>query len=300
MSTKIIPSYANELIVEEPIRQIHGELYENLDYDAIWKLSNAGFVIRIGGEYIFVDPVFTSPIPPKGRSGRKGFRRTIPEAKFYDRNENFWKEVHSLPLPPEKVSKADYVLITHGCGDHLDKQGMSRISGLNPRVLVPPYWHNTLMEAGISKERLIGALAGERIDLGKFAVQVVPADHTAYQREENYGACGFLIMTKYGNIYHPGDGCFDHPGKEAILGLDVDYLLLPINDTNLGAGFGALLTSLLQPKVVIPCHYGYTYPPIRSQGGHPAEFVTALAARNYKIPCTDIVILQPGGKFVFV
>ena len=89
MSTKIIPSYANELIVEEPIRQIHGELYENLDYDAIWKLSNAGFVIRIGGEYIFVDPVFTSPIPSKG-SGRKEFRRTIPQSKFYDRMEIFW------------------------------------------------------------------------------------------------------------------------------------------------------------------------------------------------------------------
>ena len=33
---------------------------------------------------------------------------------------------------------------------------------------------------------------------------------------------------------------------------------------------------------------------------HPAEFVTALAARNYKMPCTDIMILSPGGKLVLV
>ena len=67
----------------------------------------------------------------------------------------------------------------------------------------------------------------------------------------------------------------------------------------LGVGFAALLTHMLQPRVVIPCHYGYTYPAVRSQGGHPAEFVTALAARNYKLPATDIVILSPGGRMVF-
>ena len=86
---------------------------------------------------------------------------------------------------------------------------------------------------------------------------------------------------------------------DEIANLDVDYLLVPINDTNLGVGFAALLTHMLQPRVVIPCHYGYTYPAVRSQGGHPAEFVTALAARNYKLPATDIVILSPGGRMVF-
>ena len=60
------------------------------------------------------------------------------------------------------------------------------------------------------------------------------------------------------------------------------------------------LTHLLQPRVVIPCHYGYIYPAVRFQGGHPSEFVTALAARNYKIPDTDIMILNPGGKVVLV
>jgi len=37
---------------------------------------------------------------------------------------------------------------------------------------------------------------------------------------------------------------------------------------------------------------------VRSQAGHPAEFVTALAARGYDMPTTDIVILSPGGRLV--
>ena len=129
--------------------------------------------------------------------------------------------------------------------------------------------------------------------LGAFTVTVVPASHSP-------GACGYLIETRHGNIYHPGDGRFDHADKAANLSLDVEYLLLPINDTNMGVGFAALLAHLLQPRVVIPCHYGYTYPPVRWMGGHPAELVTALAARNYKMPSTDIMILSPGGKLVLV
>ena len=82
--------------------------------------------------------------------------------------------------------------------------------------------------------------------------------------------------------------------------LSVDYLLLPINDTNMGVGFAALLTQILQPRVVIPCHFGYFSPRVRSQGAHPAEFLTAIAARQYRLPNTDIMILSSGGKVVLV
>ena len=107
-----------------------------------------------------------------------------------------------------------------------------------------------------------------------------PSRSNTPHHRNSEGACGFLLETRYGNIYHPGDGRFDHPHKAENCGLKVDYLLLPINDTNLGVGFAALLTRILQPKVVIPCHYGFTSPPVRSQGGHPAEFVTAPGGRE--------------------
>ena len=43
----------------------------------------------------------------------------------------------------------------------------------------------------------------------------------------------------------------------------------------MGVGFAAQLAHILQPKVIIPCHYGYTYPAVRWMGGHPAESVGA-------------------------
>ena len=226
------------------------------------------------------------------------------EERFYDRPENLCTELYDSPLPPEQVERADFIFTTHDHGDHFDSEGLKKIIHLNPTVVAPGYFHSErsgqwrgILETGIPQESVLEARHGQTIDFETFSVKVIPADHSAYQRPDP-GACGYLIKTRHGNIYHPGDTNFDHPGKETICNLEVDYLIVPICDTDLGAGFAALLTFLLQPQVVIPCHYGYTYPPLRSQGGHPAEFVTALGVRNYKIPRTDIAILQPGGKVV--
>ena len=294
----IKPSYANERIVEEPVRSIRHELYHNTGYDAIWRLSNAGFVIRLDTTYIFLDPVFTSPLPDyeatraRREAGERPYR---VELKHYDRPENISREIHALPLPAEDVEKADYVLLSHEHHDHMDIYGLQQLAPLAPTIVAPKSCHPELSEIGYPDSRIVDARYGETRDWGPFSVQVVPASHKGCS-----DACGYLLNTGYGKIYFHGDGKFDHEHKEAVVNLEVDYLLLPINDTNLGVGFAALMTHLLQPRVVIPCHYGYVYPAVRFQGGHPAEFVTALAARNYKIPGTDIMILNPGGKVVLV
>ena len=304
------PSYANELIIEEPVRKIHDELYGQTGFDAIWRLSNAGFAIRLGDTVIFVDPVFTSPLPEYEAERRAmaetGMVQTAgQELRYYDRPENIKREMHALPLSPEEVERADYVLITHDHGDHIDPAGLAKIAHHTPTVLAPkscqardgirfvPKENINLQDVGLPASSIVEARHGDRHDYEDFSVTVIPAKHL-----NSVGACGYLIETSHGTIYHPGDGQYDHADKDTVCGLEVDYLFIPINDTNLGVGYAATLTFILQPRVVIPCHYGYTYPPVRSQGGHPAEFVTALAARNYKLPFTDIAILSPGGRLV--
>ena len=292
------PSYANERITEEPARKIRNEIYQDTGYDALWRLSNAGFVIRLENTFIFIDSILTSPLV-EYEMVREKFRETDQRAygknelKYYDKPENDFKEVHELPLPAEDVEKADYVLLTHEHHDHLDPAGLRLIAHLHPTIVGSKACLQDLQSEKVPLTSFVEAIHGQSYDYGEFTMQIVPAAH-----QETIGACGYLLETKYGNIYHPGDGNFDHDDKKTVCNLDVDYLLVPINDTNMGVGFAALLTHLIQPKIVIPCHYGYVYPAVRSQGASPAEFVTALAARNYKIPNTDIMILNPGGKVV--
>ena len=293
------PSYANERVAEEHVRRIGHEVYNSTGYDAIWRLSNSGFVIRLGAAYIFFDPVLTSPLPDyevsRAQAREAGDRPYRLELKYYDQPENFFREIHANPLPAEDVEKADYVLLSHEHHDHMDIHGLERLVSLDPTIVAPGSCHEEVLAIGYPDARIVDARHGETHDCGGFSVQVVPASHHGCA-----DACGYLLHTRHGTIYFHGDGKFDHEDKETVVNLDVDYLLLPINDTNLGVGFAALLTHLLQPRVVIPCHYGYVYPPVRFQGGHPAEFVTALAARNYRMPGTDIMILNPGGKVVLV
>ena len=273
-------------------RSIRKEVYGPEDYDAIWYLVNAGFVLRLGGHFIFLDPILMGD-DPLYISLRERYIRSeeLPvELSHYDPKQAY-TQATPFPLLAGEVEKADHVLITHEHADHFDPRSIKAISHLRPRIIASKACHEVLIREGVPRDLLLEARYGSSFDLEVASVQIRYAEHSP-------GSCGFLLKTKYGNIYHPGDGKFDHPHKEEIGSLEVDYLLLPINDTNLGVGFAALLTQILQPRVVIPCHFGFVNPPIRSQGGHPAEYLTAIAARDYKIPHTDIVVLSFGGRYV--
>ena len=255
-------SYSQETVFERPARRIGGELYPNSGYDAIWRLPNAGFVIRLDDTYIFLDPIFTSPLPAyeavreeSMEAGRLSTYRI--ELKHYSRWENLFREVHQMPLLPEDVQKVDHLLLTHEHYDHFDPVGLRNLAAQPQMTIAPKACHDELVEvAAIPPGSITEASYGLTLDYESFSLQVIPATH-----RNTPGACGYLIETRHGNIYHPGDGQFDQDEKELVTSLDVQFLLVPINDTNLGVGFAALLTQLLQPTVVIPCHYGYAYPP---------------------------------------
>ena len=283
-------------IAPAKIRKIKEELYTDKTYDAIWYLANCGFVIRIAGTYIFIDPVLRLNNPEF-----IDLRNRAIAAGGYDMEdrhyppEELYVQAPDLCLLGAEVLKADYVLLSHEHTDHFDQRSLKDIAHHHPTVVAPKSCHEGLTRAGVGQNRIVEAQYGSKLKFENCTVEVIYAEHSP-------GACGFLIGTKYGNFYYPGDtrsaGMFDDPHRETILNLKVDYFLIPINNTGMGVGYAALLTQILQPKVVIPCHYGFYYPPMRSQGGHPAEFVTAIAARNYMLGNTDIVILKPGGKYV--
>ena len=260
----------------EPVRKIAKELYAPEGSDGIWWLGNAGFAIRLGNHYVFIDPAVTE-------------------------EAHEWERVHDFPLPPDEIQRADHVLYTHEHSDHMDRGLFSRLVELNASVCAPLYCRKFLLERGVP-ERLIkqstvgGSFAGDG-----YTIDVIRARHASgaelyysTDMDQDDVTCGYLVQTRYGTIFHPGDSVYLKEFKH----LQVDYLLLPVNDTNLNVGFAAQLTDELQPKAVIPCHYGMWAPAKHWQGGHPAEYLTALAARGYTLPQTDVLVLKPGGKLV--
>ena len=279
----------------DPVRKIRKELYAPDGPDGIWWLGNAGFAIRLGNGYIFIDPCVTKwADTPYASSGKLvGSTKT---------------RLHEFPLEADEFERADLVLYTHDHSDHLDRGLLPRLVELRSEIWAPERCVQSILEEGVPEEQVHVARVGSSLRKDNYVVEFIRARHASvggscdldlkwyYQdvQDQDACSCGYLVKTRYGNIYHPGDTYY----LQELSKLEVNYLLLPVNDTNLGVGFAALLTSELKPRVVIPCHYGMYDPPSFWRGGHPVEYLAVLVNRGYwaSLPHTDIMALRPGGK----
>ncbi len=268
----------------EPARQIARELYQPAGHNGIWFLGNMGFALRIGETFLFIDPAATDAVYPT----------TNPL-------------VHGYPLEAAEVKRADIVLYSHEHSDHMDRGLFDRWRELKTEIWAPEYCHRFLLDGGIPAEQIHVARAGGSVTRGNVTIEFIRARHesrgTSYYPDapdQDAVSVGYLLKTDFGNVFHPGDTMYLSEFNR----LEVDYLLLPINDTDLGVGWAATLAHRLQPDVIIPCHYRMWYKGgpgqfFGSQSGHPAELLLALLVRGYSLPKTDIMVLKPGGRLFF-
>ena len=116
-------------IAPTKIRKIKEELYTDKTYDAIWYLANCGFVIRIAGTYIFIDPVLRLNNPEF-----IDLRNRAIAAGGYDMEdrhyppEELYVQAPDLCLLGAEVLKADYVLLSHEHTDHFDQRSLKDIA----------------------------------------------------------------------------------------------------------------------------------------------------------------------------
>ena len=174
----------------EPVRKIRTQLYAPKGLDGIWWLGNAGFVIRLEQQYVFIDPAVT----------RQAHAEHEP--------------VHEFPLEPDEIEKADCVLYTHQHGDHMDTGLFPRLEQLKTEIFAPSYCEPFVLSEGIPREKFHIAEIGHSYARNSYTIEVVRARHSSRTKGQFYFsevedqdtcACGFLVKTNYGNIYYPGD-----------------------------------------------------------------------------------------------
>ena len=181
---------------------------------------------------------------------------------------------------------ADFILLTHGHGDHLgDTMDIAR--RCNSLIIAPNELGHFVENKGLRAHRMhIGGSA--KFDFGR--VKLTPAFHGSaiIQGDQIIYTgmpCGFVISIGGKNIYHAGDtGLF---GDMKLIGerSPLDLALLPIGDNfTMGPEDAAFAVDLLKPKIAMPMHYG-TWPPIDAS---PEVFKSSVKGD------ADIVILAPG------
>lgn len=197
----------------------------------------------------------------------------------------------SCPVAVQDLDRADIVAVTHNHFDHVG-QAVELIAKTGATLVTMVETTEALKAAGVPAERClfggIGMNIGGQVNLDGIRITMTPALHSSASGNPT----GFVIELEDGKtIYHAGDtGVF---ADMALIGelYPLDVALLPIGDVfTMGTKQAAKAVSLLQPKVVIPMHFGSF--PILVQD--PALFAAAV---NQNRPQTRVVALKPGESF---
>ena len=171
------------------------------------------------------------------------------------------KYPQSFQLP----SKIQYVLLTHGHGDHIsDAVPVAQKHGST----VVAIYELAAYIAGKGVANTLGMNIGGTVQLGDVAATMVEAKHSSAAQDEDGThdvgvAAGFVLTITDGTvIYHAGDTTVFSDMKLIRELYQPRVAMLPIGGHyTMGPKEAALAVSFLAPEVVLPLHFG-TFPPL--------------------------------------
>ena len=189
----------------------------------------------------------------------------------------------------------DVICVTHGHADHLgDAMEIAERTGA---LLIA----NHELSVFFSRQGLesTGMNIGGTISIDGIWIRMVDAKHSSdidFTEEVTSGgsACGFIIETPEGRVYHAGDTGLFSDMRDVIGEIyRPDIALLPIGDRyTMGPEDAAVAAGWIKPEKILPMHYN-TFPVIEQNPQVFAELVERTS------PGTEVVILDVGGFYEY-
>ncbi|MBM4284012.1 MAG: metal-dependent hydrolase [Deltaproteobacteria bacterium] len=200
-----------------------------------------------------------------------------------------WLSNPLLTTPVDQVGKVDFILVTHGHGDHVgDTVALARATGAT--VVAIHELSQILLKQGVPEA--VGMNKGGTCAAGGLQITMTQAVHSSTVEEDGQmapagEAVGFVITFPNSfTLYHAGDTAVFrdmelirelYRPEVALLPIGSHYVMSPAE--------AALACRMLRPRFVIPMHYG-TFPVLT---GTPEE----LKERLKNEPIT-VLALKPG------
>jgi L-ascorbate metabolism protein UlaG (beta-lactamase superfamily) len=196
------------------------------------------------------------------------------------------------PKAFELPSKIQYILLTHGHGDHISDA--APVAQKHGSTVVAIYELAAYIGAkGVANT--IGMNLGGTVQLDDVAATMVDAKHSAAAQDEKgihyVGvAAGFVLTIADGPVlYAAGDTAVFGDMKLIAELYRPTVALLPIGGHyTMGPREAALAVELLTPEVVLPLHFG-TFPPLT---GTPQQLAALVDAK------AKVVDWAPGDEYL--
>ncbi|MFI5141171.1 MAG: metal-dependent hydrolase [Bacteroidia bacterium] len=181
------------------------------------------FGIAINGKNLLFDPFITDN----------------PLAKSID--------INSIPV--------DYMLITHGHGDHI-ADAVAIAKRTKAKIICNPEVGHWLEKQGVENVFAMNTGGKAKFDFGN--VKCVKAEHSSSMPDGSYGGnpLGFVIESSEANFYYAGDTALTYDMKLIGDYRHVKFAFLPIGDNyTMGIDNAIIATEFINCKDIIGMHY---------------------------------------------
>jgi len=194
-------------------------------------------------------------------------------------------------ISPDDIVKADYILFTHGHGDHIGDGW--EIAKRTDALVISTFEIVSFAQQvkGIEKAHPLHIGGGYNFPVGY--IKMTPALHGGAVEGDESGQFttvpgGFLIHIDGHTVYHAGDTALLKDME--LLNGQVDVACLPIGDNfTMGPDDAVRAVEMIGPRTVIPMHYN-TFEIIEQD---PNAFAAQVGSR------AEVVILESGQAHQF-
>ncbi len=173
----------------------------------------------------------------------------------------------------DSLSGISHVLVSHAHYDHISD--VASIVNRCGATLVGSFEVVQWFQSNHAIKHAIMMNHGGTCQLPGGSLKMIPALHSSSFPDGTYGGnpAGFLLHLEGKRIYFACDTAFFSDMRFYALGVDV--AVLPIGDLfTMGIDDCVTAIKCIEPKVVLPAHYG-TWPPIASDAGQWANRVSS-------------------------
>ncbi len=164
------------------------------------------------------------------------------------------KIIYFDPLKVEESHDADLILITHSHWDHFSKEDILKIKKETTKIIAPKDSKEEILTLGFTESNIYIVEPDEEFSLHGILIKTVPAynkSKTFHPKENKW--LGYVVKIEDTIYYVMGDTDALEENKN----ITCDVLCIPIGGTyTMNAKEAAEFTNILNPKKVIPIHYG--------------------------------------------